>query len=597
MNGVRNSADLKRILALPRRSASGDFTELVAELTDILSVKGKCPGKPGPKGICDVCNAPTVLRSVQALALHDIAMKRGGLLPIGVGEGKTLISMLAPFVLDAKKPLLLLPATLIENANRARRLLGNHWLVANHMQICSYEMLGREAAADFLEDGNFDAVLGDEAHRLKNLGGAACARRMARFMAKHSTTPFVPMSGTLIRDSIMDFQHLAFWSLKDGTPLPFDPNQLADWAGALDEPKAGRFGFDEDETDPGALLQLCSEDELREQDPVTAARLGFRRRLTETHGVVATAGDREHVGASIRITALVYELEDASTEQRFSTLRNDMETPDGFELLTGVEVWRHARELALGFHSIWDPWPPKEWLLPRKAWGSFVRAYLSRSRTLDSPDQVKQAVLAGKIDDGGLLAAWEAMEPTYTPNVVEIWHDDSVIKRCAAWGKKPGIIWIPDHVFFGERLSKETGLPYYQAGGYDSAGVYIEDSTSPTIIASLDANKDGKELQFKWSRNLLVGPPDGWDAFQQVVARTHRPHQKADEVIVDILVGCLEHVTAWRKIKAGTIAARDTIGGTPKLELADVNFPTEEEIRRFRGSRWARNGQRRREAA
>jgi hypothetical protein len=198
---------------------------------------------------------------------------------------------------------------------------------------------------------------------------------------------------------------------------------------------------------------------------------------------------------------------------------------------------------------------------------------------------VRQAVEAGRIDDDGLLAAWQAVEPTYTPNVVEIWHDESVLKLCASWGKKPGIIWT-DHRFFAERLSRDTGLPYYGAQGLDAAGVYIEDSPSPTIIASIDANRDGKNLQHRWSRNLLVGPPDGWDALQQTIARTHRPGQKADEVIVDVLVGCREHVNAWQRAVAGTHAARDTVGGTPKLLLADVTFPSDDEIRRFVGARW-----------
>ncbi len=576
-NAVKNSEELRRIIALPRRSCTDSYPELVRDLTAALKT---------PSGTM-------TLRSVQALALHDIGVYRGGFLPVGVGEGKTLIFALAALLLFAKKPLGILPAGLIENAERALRLLAAHWRIPTNLRLFSYEKLGLDQYAKELDEYDPDALILDEGHRAKNLTGAAGARRLARFMAKKPSTPFVVMSGTMMRDTILDFAHLLFWSLKENAPLPLNPDQLHMWAGALDEPKPNRYGADVDPVQPGALLQLCSPEDLK-HEPAKAARLGFRRRIHETPGVVATAGDGETVNASIRITGQVYKLHDASTEERFTNLRKAMLTPDGYDLITGVEVWRHAKELALGFHSIWSPRPPKEWLEPRKKWGAFVRAYLGHSRTLDSPDQVKQGVLEGRIDDEGILAKWLEVEDTYTHETLSIWHDDSVVQLAARWGKTPGIIWT-DQVFFGERLAEVTGLPYYGAGGLDASGRYIEDADcSRAIIASLDANRDGKNLQGdpdrNWkgfSRNLFIGPPDGWDALQQSLARTHRPKQLADEVTADILIGCREHITAWERNVAGTIAARDTVGGTPKLMLADVSgFPRPEDVRRFNEARW-----------
>ncbi len=714
MSAVKNTAEFRRVLNLPRRTEA-EHAELAAEMTALLK-------RPG---------GTMALRPVQALALHDIASHGGGFLPIGVGEGKTLIFALAGFVLGAKKPMGLLPAGLIEKTERELRELAKHWLVPTNLRLFSYEMLGREQAAEELDQYEPDAFIGDEIHRLKNLS-AACTRRVARRMAKHPKTPFVGMSGTVMRDSVHDFAHILFWCLKERAPLPMESHELDDWAGVLDEPKATRFGEEPERTEPGALLELCSAEELREQ-PYTAARLGFRRRLTETPGVVATAGDGENVGSSISLTGHVYKMSSA-TDEHFHRLRSAMQTPDGWELMSGVDVWRVSRELALGLHYVrvdrgryrqWladlpkssgstarnttrnttsgtgnvslpsnargerqtksgteliargisratksstapkqgqeislstalqslsgscsgmnseaaaqyvneqlasstsitaigqdvlegffaDPAikhlgfsttmskhyrelfdiflptarPPREWLEPRKEWCSFVRAYLSRSRTLDSPEQVEQAVLAGKIDDQGLLDKWLAVEPTYQPETVPVWHDDSVLRVCAAWMKKPGIVWV-DNTFFGAALSLLTGIPYYGAQGLDASGRYIEDSDSKTIIASIDANRDGKNLQHKWSRNLIVSPPEGWDVWQQCIARTHRPGQKADEVIVDVLFGCREHASAWRKAVAGTIAAKDTVGGTPKLMLADVSgIPSDDEFARFGGSRW-----------
>ncbi len=586
MSEVENTKELRRILALPRREPA-DLAALASDMTALLSVSGRCPGKPGPRGLCDVCGSATKLRPVQALALHDIGVHGGGLLPVGVGEGKTLIFWLAAYVLGASCVLGLLPASLIKNAEDARAVLSNHWAIPKHVRLFSYELLGRAQSSEELNNANFqpDLIVCDEAHRLKNLGGAACARRIARYMAKKSKTGFVAMSGTIMRDSLHDFAHLAFWSLKEGAPLPMDARELDDWASALDELKPGAPDADLRQVDPGALLQFANPEE-RKRDDRTAARLGFRRRLTETPGIVAAAGEGEDVGASIYVKAHTYAVEPV-TDAHFRTLRTEWARPDGKLLEQGVDVWRHARELALGFHYEWDPPPPKEWMDARRAWSAYVRAVLAHSRTLDSPLTVINAIDAGKrADEGGVLARWRAVRDDFTPNTVAVWHDDSVLQWVATWMKSGGIVWT-EHSFFARRLSIETGAPYFGAKGFNAAGQYIEQSKAKAIIASIDANRDGKNLQTQgWERMLIVSPPDGWDAWQQTLARIHRPGFTGDAVQVDFLLGCREHGAAWAKTWAGTEAARDTIGAQPKLLLADVDVPDEDEIGAMVGARW-----------
>jgi hypothetical protein len=57
-------------------------------------------------------------------------------------------------------------------------------------------------------------------------------------------------------------------------------------------------------------------------------------------------------------------------------------------------------------------------------------------------------------------------------------------------------------------------------------------------------------------------------------------------VEVDVLLGCAEHGRAFHETMAATRAVQQTTGQKQKLLLADVNFPSEQEIASFTGARW-----------
>src|SRR5262245_46563659 len=100
---VQRTACLRRVLELPRRSWSDSGAKDLAErLTALLKTSG----------------GTMTLRPVQAIALYEAYRCHGAFLPIRVGGGKTLISLLLPHVLEASRPLLLLPAKLIEKTRR-----------------------------------------------------------------------------------------------------------------------------------------------------------------------------------------------------------------------------------------------------------------------------------------------------------------------------------------------------------------------------------------------------------------------------------------------------------------------------------------------
>ncbi len=553
---VENTYELQRILKLPRRQADGG--EYVDALTNFLKTPaGKWRLKPA-----------------QAQALYDMGMQGGLFGPLRVGAGKTLITLLAPLMLEAKRPVLLLPAALIDKTEKERKEYSQHWRIPTSTRLISYEMLGRVQGANLLSFYKPDLIIADESHKLKNKR-AGVTRRVVRYFRENPTTKCVAVSGTVMKDSITDWAHILRWCLKQNAPVPVTEEELDSWASVLDD---GTSLFQQNE--PGALTLFSGGDESVEE-----VRRGFQRRLLETPGVVGSSGDQ--VACSLLIEGKVYPVNDV-TESNFQILRDKWETPDGWRFSEAVAHWRHARELALGLHYIWTESAPPEWLEARRNWASFVRSVLSSSRTLDTELQVVNTIDADKLgtrwqEEGTeLLAAWRDIKGNFVPNTVARWHDQSALEYCAKWMKThKGIVWA-EHILFAEALAKMTGLPYFGANGVDGLNRPIElVQGKHSVIASIAANSTGRNLQ-SWSDNLITSVPSNAPAMEQLLGRTHRDGQKADTVNVEIMLGCAEHFNGFEKARAAARMQFDTLGHEQKLGIADIVMPPLP----FGGKRW-----------
>jgi hypothetical protein len=342
---VEATSEVARIAALPRRTWS---PEAALELAALLTRELKTPG------------GTMKLRPVQAIALYE-AMEVGGLFgPMRVGAGKTLCTALLPAVLEAKRPILLLPAALIDKTAVEFKVLREHWRIATNLQLISYESLGLVQSANKFAYIQPDLIVADEAHYLKN-HRAGRTRRVARYMQERPDTRFVAVSGTVMKGSVRDFAHLLRWALKAGAPIPATDEEVESWADALDDrvnPLSRR--------QPAALLELgevaAPADRGRElaqlladeqASDLTRARRAFQARLLETRGVVASPRS-DGVTCSLRVSALEYQ-PSAVTEQHFDTLRRRSETPCGKSFTEATEMQMYARELALGFSYTWIP--------------------------------------------------------------------------------------------------------------------------------------------------------------------------------------------------------------------------------------------------
>jgi hypothetical protein len=548
---VRFSPDFARIRDLVRRHPY--------DVTDRMTEHLRTPTGAGR------------LFPLQALSLYEAGHEGGGFFPMQVGTGKTLLSLLLPRVLEAKRPVLIVPAKLIRKTEAERKVYAKDWRVVKNLRIFSYEMLGRVSAARELEMYQPDLLILDECHKVKNKH-AAVTRRVTRYLKEHPDVRVCAMSGTVMNRSLHDFAHIIAWTHKTKAPIPKEYEVLNEWAEALDD-KVAAFS----RRSPGVLMQWASG----EGDDIDRARRGFHKRLVDTPAVVASAATDTY-GGSLYINGLEFQVNEA-TEANFRRLRGAWERPDGFALSMATEVWRVARELSLGLHYIWSPPAPDEWLAARRTWASFVRETLKHSRELDSELQVANAVLKGEIDDDGELEAWQAIRPSFQVNSRPVWHDDSALKACEKWlEENNGIVWT-EHRFFADELQRRTGLPYFGAGGVDSQGIEIEAFTGTSCIASVAANGTGRNLQ-RFNRGLITSISGGAIAWEQLLGRMHREGQTADSVEFDFLFGCWEHYDGIQKALETARMHVNMMGQSQKILSCDLEIPN-----LGTGPRWTKN--------
>lgn len=649
LQAVPHTSELDRVLALPRRNWQEGIDGFAVLLTNQLRTQRACATCGGQrehaKG-CDRTRIPLSLRGPQAALLFDAYQCQGALGPIGVGEGKTLAHLLVARVLGSMRPLLVLPGGLIGKTRREWLELAVYWQIPNWLKLISYEVLGRVQGKQEIERFQPDLINCDEVHKLKNQK-AAVTRRVVTYVEHHryhdkpnkkcrlceerippralvsagarNRLRFVGLSGTIMSKSLRDFAHITHMCIPENSPLPNSWHELESWRLALDESVT-----EGSRIHPGALLSFCANDDWRPHpgtdvpaDPTTAARRGFSRRMRETQGVVATS--ESSIGTSIQIFAREATPSPA-IEEAFKLLRTAWQLPDGYQCVDGVEVYRHALELALGFYGVWDPRPPQDWLEARSYWGTFVRSTIKQGRYDSEQDVALNAhrfrttvndVIQWRNPDRKPELPWTHPDPVIGARHIHehwqtvknapqpgtgkpfeirmraVWICDSALREAAAWldAHPRGIVWTPS-IPFGRALQQFSGRDYFGAGGVDSKGRAIETVTGP-VIASFDANKTGRNLQFNWSDNLLMGElGDGLEA-EQWLARTHRQGQSEDTVTAELWLGCLEHAAAFAVARSRARAIEDTSShGRQKLNFADIEFPTVAEILSRTGPRW-----------
>lgn len=584
---VGPSAELERILALPRRPPvdlveGPTSAELVARVTKKYSNGAKT---------CDCATAlqrPCLkeLKPVQAWALEE-AEAVGGLLGLlGTGAGKTVLDILLPMAFKkCKLAVLLIPPGLKQQTIDEYEAIRRHFNVPSLicdgfssiipgrpvLHVLAYSKLSRPESTTLLEQYQPDLIIADEAHRLRHVDTASTGRFL-RYVAHRPTMRFVPLSGTLTNKSLKDYGHHSAIALKDNSPLPIDPDVLETWALAIDA---------SDWPAPmGSLVALCK--------PGEHVRDGFRRRLNETPGVVATKASA--IDASIYITERPAPKIPQEIQDHLKHLRTAWERPDGEELVEALQVAKCARELACGFYYRWK-YPRGEarelidrWFKCRRAWHQELREKLKfRQEHMDSPLLcAKAAIRAYQVPayDGPLpiwrsntWEAWRDVRDEVQPVSEAVWVDDYLAADAAQWGQKHlGLIWY-EFDAFGRRVADLAGLPLH-GGGPGAEERILAERGERSLVVSIKSHGTGRNgLQWYFNNQLVANPPASGDTIEQLLARTHRIGQKEDEIHAAFYRHTPEMREAIDKAVLHAKYIQATMGNAQKLLFANVAFP------------------------
>lgn len=537
--GVQKTPELGRILALPRRKL--DLTRGTVDGLPLIDLNplylhngGRCERYPK----CPLCAAGEVkLWPAQSAVLMEAEMGWGLLGPLQVGGGKTLCTLLLPDVFASKRTVLLVPAMLKNQlVTRDFGNYGRHFLLPlDRITVVAYSELSVASGADILDRVGPDLIIADECHALSQPKSSR-TMRFLRYMAAHPETKFCGLSGTVTRRSIRDYAHLCEIALRHNSPVPRKWTDLQDWADALDPVRDPMpIGALKVFVEPAKLAACKDSEELR-----MAAREGFQARLVETPGIVATSDS--WAGSSLIISAIRPEVPESVIDY-IKTVNKTWEI-SGEEIEDPMRMKEISRQLSSGFFYKWI-WPlgipDEEWLEARAAWHKACREVLQRSRPgLDSPLLVSRAADRNELYATACKDAWnvwKTVKDRYkpTPPVEPVWISDFVIDAAVAWADKklgykqpPAILWY-SHEAVGEAIAAR-GFPLYGAG--TDAGE-ADPERKKIIVCSIRAQGTGKNLQ-RYAHNLVVEPPASGATWEQLIGRTHRPGQLADEVWFEV---------------------------------------------------------------
>lgn len=475
-----------------------------------------------------------ILRPIQAQMLAE-AKRAGGLVAmVACGEGKTLTSLLLPSVLEAERPLILLPASMRAQYESDRIFYSEHFNLVP-MPCMSYEGLSSPAQVDKLNELAPDLIICDEAHHLKNLKSAR-VKRLETYLLS-SGARFCALSGTLVSRSLREYAHLCNWALGCWSPLPRENHLIHIWAKVIEDGDASRK--------ERALYAPTTK--RFDDDPEKALHM----RLRSSRGVVITKS--QDVGASLLLETKRFRLPVSlrtslavllDSQDVVSATHEQLNAETLQAVMSSSDLWtpqdsvysRAWPQLLMGFVYIWE-WgnrtPDTEWIEARRGWSSAVTWALDRY-PIDSEALLKRAIQRQEVNHPRVTRAWDAwyaVKDREPPTTRAVWVDDTWICDIVSWAQAqndPPLIWCGLQAV-ADKIAEQTGYAVYGGGDEASKKLDANKHTAHPAVISISSHGTGKNLQ-SWGNQIVAHPLAHPARWEQMLARTHRAGQQRDEV-------------------------------------------------------------------
>lgn len=478
-------------------------------------------------------------------------------------------------------------------------------------------------------------IVFDEVHKIKN-PKASRSLRVLRFLQKYPNVRVVVLSGSMLSTSVRDCAHLAWAALREKSPFPrnfgvddatANDALLACWAECLDvdgEPTPA----DWQQVMP--LWDWAYEGKLNMVDYRGAERqkllrLALQKRLRSCPGVVVSQ-EQALDGVALVLAGIDHKDIDIpeEVERKLDLVRSGISPNEEDELADASAGWPVLRQLAQGFYYVWD-WPggvkDADWILARKRWNSAVRneiaqrgdvkydsamlvymavknairGLVSDLNTLDwiefvartdqdndltgvgfvhGPEEFERCrkIAFDAIGNRPLLWTWLEWSATHKhkpePPTKPVWVSTFFVDWVAAWAKrhadKKPILWYEHREI--EAALTQRGIVCY------GAGTLPPEDRAVTCGMSIAVQGTGKNLQ-AWHTNLVLCPPASGSTWEQMLARTHRPGQKASCVTTYVCLHTEEYVDAVRAAYDKARNVYHTLNNEQKLGIAEYqNF-------------------------